>query len=256
MRNTKKPNLLYILSSAAISLTFIIKLVLDAIYKNTAQGITGILSLKILVCSIIMSLLGFALYVYVQYRVESKQKILSCPYNPNFMCCLLESGSLEGILENGSELLDDIKLAKHERQIETKEIWLLSPDLSVEDGNNVFREVVRARLNEGVHYSFVALDSPISQERAKRIRNRYKSFFTKKRMHFYLINGDEYTLFLSLYSLVIYNPSNAEDTEAFVCVGETEGSETSVYAKLNELHTQTATNITREIIRNTKEFIP
>lgn len=256
MRNKKNKNLLYILSSAAISLTFIIKLVFDAIYKNVAQGITGTLSLQILACSIIMSLLGFALYVYIQYRVENKRKILSCSYKPNFMCCLLDSGSLEGILDNGSELLDDIKLAKHERQIETKEIWLLSPDLSVEDGNNVFREVVRARLNEGVHYSFVALDSPISQERAKRIRNRYKSFFTKKRMHFYLINGDEYTLFLSLYSLAIYNPSDAENTEAYVCVGETEGSETSVYAKLNELHTQTATSITRKIIRNTEEFIP
>ena len=256
MRNKNRKNLLYILSSVAISLTFIIKLVLDAIYKNAAQGMTGTLSLQILASSIIMSLLGFSLYVYVQYRIENRRKILSCSYNPNFMCCLLGSGSLEDILENGSELLDDIKLAKHERQIETKEIWLLSPDLSVEDGNNVFREVVRARLNEGVHYSFVALDSPISQERAKRIRNRYKSFFTKKRMHFYLISGDEYTLFLSLYSLAIYNPSNEEDTEAYVCVGETEGSETSVYAKLNKLHTQTATNITREIIRYTKEFIP
>lgn len=256
MKNRKTKNLLYILSSAVFSLLFIIKPVLDELYNNAAQGITGKLSLQILACSIIMSLLGFTFFVYLQYRVESKRRVLSCSYNPNYMCCLLGSGSLDGILENGSELLDDIKLAKHERQVDTKEIWLLSPDLSVEDGNNVFREVVRARLNEGVHYSFVTLDSPLSQERAKRIRDRYKLFFTKKRMHFYLINGDEYTLFLSLYSLAIYNPSNAEDTEAYVCVGETEESETSVYAKLNELHTQTATNITREIIRNTEEFIP
>ena len=255
-RNKKIRNIRYIFSTAAISLTFVIKLVLDAIYKNATQGITGKLSLQILVCSIIISLLGFVFFVYIQYKIENKRIILSCSYNPRFMCCLLNYCSLEGIFENGSELLDDIKLAKYERQIETKEIWLLSPDLSVEEGDNVFREVVRARLNEGGCYSFVALDSPISRERAKKIKNRYKSFFSKKRMHFYLINGDEYALFLSLYSLAIYNPSNLEDIEAYVCVGETEGSETSIYAKLNELHTQTATNITRDIIKNTEEFNP
>lgn len=134
----------------------------------------------------------FCFFVYIQYKIEYKRIILSCSYNPKFMCCLLNYNSLEGIFENGSELLDDIKLAKYERQIETKEIWLLSPDLSVEEGNNVFREVVRARLNEGGCYSFVAPDSPISRERAK------------KRIHFYLIRGDEYALFLSLYSLAIY----------------------------------------------------
>lgn len=172
------------------------------------------------------------------------------------MCCLLNYSSLEGIFENGSELLDDIRLAKYERQVETKEIWLLSSDLSVEEGDNVFREVVRARLNEGVCYFFISLDSPISRERTKKIKDRYKSFFSKRRMHFYLINIDEYALFLSLYSLAIYNPSNLENIEAYVCVGETEGSETSIYAKLNKLHTQTATNITRNIIKITEEFIP
>lgn len=178
-QNKKIRNIRYIFSTVAISFAFVIKIVLDAIYKNATQGITRTLSLQILICSIIMSLFGFALFVYIQYRIEYKRIILSCAYNPKFMCCLLNYGSLEGILENSSALLDDIRLAKYERQVETKEIWLLSPDLSVEEGNNVFREVVRTRLNEGVCYFFISLDSPISRERAKKIKNYYKSFFQK-----------------------------------------------------------------------------
>lgn len=254
MPSKKIKTLIYIFATTAISLSFIIKLLLDAMYKNTAQGISGKLSIQILIGSIIITLIGFTFFVYIQYRIESKRTMLSCTYNPNFMCCLLTCGSLDSVLSN-SELIDDVKLAKYERQIVTKEIWLLSPDLSCEEGENVFKEVVRARLNEGVHYSFIALNSPVSQERAKKIRNQYKSFFTSKKMHFYLIEGSEYALFLSLYSLAIYNPSNSTDTQAYVCVGETSGSGTSVYAKLSQYHTQTATNITREIIKNTEEFI-
>lgn len=183
-QNKKIRNIRYIFSTAAISLAFVIKIVLDAIYKNATQGITRTLSLQILVCSIIMSLLGFGFFVYIQYRIENKRIILSCTYNPKYMCCLLNYSSLEGIFENGSELLDDIRLAKYERQVETKEIWLLSSDLSVEEGDNVFREVVRARLNEGVCYFFISLDSPISRERAKKIKDRYKSFFFKKKNAF------------------------------------------------------------------------
>lgn len=255
MPSKKIKTVIYLFATTIISLSFIIKLVLDAMYKNTAQGINGKLSLQILIGSIIISLIGFTFFVYIQYRVENKRMILSCTYNPNFMCCLLNCGSLDSVLNN-SELIDDIKLAKYERQIATKEIWLLSSDLSCEEGDNVFKEVVRARLSEGVHYSFIALNSPISQERAKKIWNQYKSFFKSRKIHFYLIDGSEYALFLSLYSLAIYNPSDATETQAYVCVGETSGSETSIYAKLNQYHTQTATNITREIIKNTKEFIP
>ena len=76
-------------------------------------------------------------------------------------------------------------------------------------------------------------------------------------MHFYLLKSSDYDLFLSLYAVAIYNPtSNYENTQAYVCVGETNGSETSIYAKLNESHTQHATNIAREIIDKTEEYIP
>ena len=130
-------------------------------------------------------------------------------------------------------------------------------DLSVEEGENVFKEVVKSRLFEGVKYSFIALDSPISRERAKKIKNQYKSFLTSKNMHFYLLKDSGYDLFLSLYAVAIYNPTNNyEDTQAYVCIGETNGSETSIYAKLNNFHTQHATSITREIINKTEEYTP
>ena len=244
------------LSTFILSFAFVIKIVVDAIYKTASQGVSALMLLQFLVCSIIISFTGFILFVYVQYKIENKRSVLSCTYNPRFMCCLLNQGTPDNFYSNGLELLNDIELAKVERQVDTKEIWLLSPDFSAEEGDNVFREVVRTRLNEGVHYSFVALNCPIAQERAKKIKDQYYSFYTKRRIHFYLIDGNEYALFLSLYSLVIYNPSKPKNTEAYVCVGETEGCETSVYAKLHKNHTQTATSITREIIKNTQEFQP
>lgn len=257
MSNKRIKTILYCTSAAVIVFSFSLKLVIDAVNKNIAQGIDGVLSIRILVCSIIFALSIFSFFIFVQYKLENKRGLLSCIYNPKYMCCLLDNGSLDNIFEETTELMNDVELAKYERQVDTKEVWLLSPDLSCEEGENIFKEVVRVRLNEGIQYSFIALDSPISQERAKKIKEQYKSFFTNKNMHFYLISGDEFSLFLSLYSIAIYNPTdNLGSTQAYVCVGESEGSETSIYAKLNTIHTQTATNITREIIRNTKEFIP
>ena len=248
---------LYLLSALAVALAFVIKLLLDGIYKNAAQGISASLALQMLFSSIALTLFGFFICMYSQYRTKNKRKVLACAYDQSSMCCLLNSGLTHSLFGDDSEIVDDVELAKYEREIVTNAIWLLSPDLSCEEGDNVFKEVVRSRLNEGVHYSFIALDSPISRERATRIWNEYKTFFTKKKMHFYLIDGEEYSLFLSLYSIAIYDPfNNAGGTCAYVCIGETEGSDTSIYAKINRAHTQIATNITREIIRTTREFVP
>lgn len=232
-------------------------MIVDAINRDAAKRMDIELSIEILICTIIFSLMFFSVFAYVQYKIENRRNVLSCVYDSQYLCCLLGNCCPDIFFENTSELISDIELAKLEQQIQTKEIWLVSSDLSVEAGDNVFKEIVRSRLNEGVQYSFIALDSPIAQERAIKIKNQYKSIFVNKKLHFYLIKGNEYALFLSLYALAIYNPNdNTEDTKAYVCVGESGGSDTSIYARLNQNHTQTATNIVREIICKTSEFIP
>ena len=48
----------------------LMKFVIDAIYKNTTQGITGKLSLQILVCSISISLLSFVFLFIFNTRLN------------------------------------------------------------------------------------------------------------------------------------------------------------------------------------------
>lgn len=257
MNKNKAKNFLYIISAVALSTSFVIKLIVDTVNRGNSKCMGNILPIEILVCTTVFSMLFFSFFFIIQYKIENRKNILSCIYNNRYLCCLLNNNYLNDFFEESTELINDVELAKYEQQVQTKEIWLLSSDLSVESGDNIFKEVVKTRLNEGVQYSFVALDSPLSRERARKIKNQYKSLFANKRIHFYLIEGNEYSLFLSLYALAIYNPSdNLENTQAYVCVGESGGSNTSIYAKLNQIHTQTATNITREIIRTTEEFIP
>ena len=257
MRNKKIRKLIYSFLILEISLTFIIRVILDEVNKNLMKGIEEKFIFKLLLCSIAFSLISFVVFILFQYKLERKEKNLSCIYSPSTRCCLSNCISLDNNFRFSNEIITDLELAKYERMVDTKEIWLLSLDLSVEEGENVFKEVVRSRLYEGVHYSFIALNTPISRERAKKIKSQYKSIFTSKHMHFYLLNDNEYGLFLSLYALAIYNPTdNLQKTQAYVCVGETSGSETSIYAKLDKNHAQIATNITREIINTNKEYIP
>lgn len=256
MSNNKFKHIINFISIVLLSLSFIIKLFADNIYKNLSQSanINNALMLKIITSSIIIVLIEFSFYVCIQLISENRESNLSCVHNSKFMCCL-SNYSLDNLLNNNSELIDGIRLAKYERQVKTKAIWILSPDLSCEVGNNVFKEVVRSRLSEGVKYYFIALNSNISQERARTIKKQYSTLFNKNNMHFYLIDGNEYSLFLSLYSIVIYNPENPEKECAYVCVGETSENTNSVYSKLNSAHTKLAINITRDIINNTNEFI-
>lgn len=247
----------YLLSSLIIVLAFIIKPILDSIYKNVAQEFSNEFSLLILLCSIFIVFFSFLVFVYIQYKVRHRQTILACTYDPSIMCCLMNFESGGKLFGDDKEILNDVELAKHEREVTTNEIWLLSPDLSCEASENVFTEVVRARLNEGVDYFFIALDSELSRERVRKIRNQYLNCFTKKRMHFYLIQDEVYTLFLSMYSIAIYDPVNKYGKNSvFICVGETKGSDTSIYLKVKESHAQAATNITRSIIEKTSEYIP
>lgn len=257
MRNKKIKKFFYTIASIEFSIIFVIKIIIDNLQKSFAIGVSNIFFTKIIISSILISLTFFIIFIYFQFRIENETTALSCIHNSTTKCCLYNSVSLQNYFKMNNETITDIELARYERNVETKEIWLLSIDLSVEEGENVFKEVVKSRLLEGVKYSFIALDSPISRERAKKIKNQYKSFLTKKNMHFYLLESSNYDLFLSLYAVAIYNPtSNYENTQAYVCIGETNGSETSIYAKLNEAHTQYATNITREIIDKTEEYIP
>lgn len=257
MRNKKIKKVLYILISMEVAIIFVIKIIIDYLQKNFTTGISNVFLTKIVISSVIISLISFIILVYFQFKIENKPTALSCIHNSATKCCLYNSVSLQNYFKINNETITDVELARYERNVETKEIWLLSIDLSVEEGENIFKEVVKSRLLEGVKYSFIALDSPISRERAKKIKNQYKSFLTSKNMHFYLLESSDYDLFLSLYAVVIYNPtSNYENTRAYVCIGETNGSETSIYAKLNERHTQHATNITREIINKTEEYFP
>ncbi|MCH5320552.1 MAG: hypothetical protein J1E36_02235 [Eubacterium sp.] len=257
MRNKKIKKIFYFIVSMEIAIIFAIKIILDNLQKSFATSISNMFFTKIVISSILISLTFFIIFICFQFRIENEPTALSCIYNSTTRCCLYNSISLQNYFKLNNETITDIELARYERNVETKEIWLLSIDLSVEEGVNVFKEVVKSRLFEGVKYSFIALDTPISRERAKKIKNQYKSFLTNKKMHFYLLKSSDYDLFLSLYAVAIYNPtSNNENTQAYVCIGETNGSETSIYAKLNESHTQYATNITREIINKTEEYIP
>lgn len=245
------------MSAVSLTMSFAIKLIVDTVNRGSSQCMGNKLPIEILVCTTVFSILFFSLFFVVQYKIENRKSVLSCIYNNRYLCCLLNNNYLKDFFEESTELINDVELAKYEQNVQTKEIWLLSSDLSVESGDSIFKDVVKTRLNDGVQYSFVALDSPLTRERARKIKNQYKSILTNKRIHFYLIEGNEYSLFLSLYALAIYNPSgNLGNTQAYVCVGESGGSNTSIYAKLNQIHTQTATNITREIIRTTEEFIP
>lgn len=254
MNKKRINNFFNILSAAILTISFIIKTVIETVNNGFSQCMGNVLTIEILVCTIIFSMLFFSFFFIVQYKIENRKSLFSCIYNSQYLCCLLNNNSFNDFFKKSTELVNDVELAKYEQQIQTKEIWLLSPDLSVESSDNIFKEVVKTRLNEGVKYTFIALDSPLARERARKIKNQYKSFLTNKRMHFYLIKGNEYSLFLSLYSLAIYN--DLENTQAYVCVGESGGSDTSIYAKLNQIHTQTATDITRDIIQKTTEFIP
>lgn len=257
MRNKRIKKFFYIIVSINVTIIFVIKIVVDNLQKSFATGIPNDFFIKIVISSIFISLTFFIAFTYFQFKIENKPTALSCLYNPMTKCCLYNSISLQKYFKINNETITDVELAKYERNVETKEIWLLSIDLSVEESENIFKEVVKSRLFEGVKYSFIALDTPISRERAKKIKNQYKSFLTNKNMHFYLLKSSSYDLFLSLYALAIYNPtSDYENPRAYVCIGETNGSETSIYAKLNETHTQQATNITREIISTTEEYIP
>lgn len=257
MRNKKIKKFFYIIISIEVAIIFIIKIIIDYLQKSFTTGLSNIFLTKIVILSILISLISFTILIYFQFKIENKSTALSCIHNSTTKCCLYNSVSLQNYFKINNETITDIELAKYERNVETKEIWLLSIDLSVEEGENIFKEVVKSRLQEGVKYSFIALDSPISRERAKKIKSQYRSFLTSKNMHFYLLKSSDYDLFLSLYAVAIYNPtSNYENTQAYVCIGETNGSETSIYAKLNESHTQYATNITREIIDKTEEYIP
>lgn len=257
MRNKKIKKLLHIIISLEVSISFIIKIIIDYLQKGFTSEISNIFLTRMVISSIFISLTSFVVLVYFQFKIENKPTALSCIHNSTTKCCLYNSVSLQNYFKINNETITDIELARYERNVETKEIWLLSIDLSVEEGENIFKEVVKSRLLEGVKYSFITLDSPISRERAKKIKNQYKSFLTSKNMHFYLLKSSDYDLFLSLYAVAIYNPtSNYENTRAYVCIGETNGSETSIYAKLSERHTQYATNITREIIDKTEEYIP
>lgn len=257
MRNKKIKKIFYIIISVEVSIIFVIKIFIDYLQKSFTTDIPNIFLTKIVISSILISLTSFIILIYFQFKIENEPTALSCIHNSTTKCCLYNSVSLQNYFKINNETVTDIELARYERDVETKEIWLLSIDLSVEEGENVFKEVVKSRLLEGVKYSFIALDSPISRERAKNIKNQYKSLLTSKNMHFYLLKSSDYDLFLSLYAVAIYNPtSNYEKTRAYVCIGETDGSETSIYAKLNERHTQYATNITREIIKKTEEYIP
>lgn len=257
MRNKKIKKFFYIIISLELAISFIIKIVIDYWQKSFTSSIANIFLTKMVILSILISLTSFIILVYFQFKVENKPTALSCIHNSTTKCCLYNSVSLQNYFKINNEIITDVELAKYERNVETKEIWLLSIDLSVEEGENIFKDVVKSRLLEGVKYSFIALDSPVSRERAKKIKNQYKSFLTRKNMNFYLLKSSDYDLFLSLYAVAIYNPtSNYENTRAYVCIGETDGSETSIYARLNERHTQHATNITREIIDNTERYIP
>lgn len=257
MNKKRTKGFMYAISAVVLSISFVIKSVVDTVNSGNSQYMGNTLAIEILVCTTIFSMLFFSFFFIVQYKIEIRKNVLSCIYDNRYLCCLLNNNHLNDLFEESTELINDVELAKYEQQVQTKEIWLLSSDLSVESGDNIFKEVVKTRLNEGVKYSFVALDSPLTRERARKIKNQYKSLFANKRIHFYLIEGNDFSLFLSLYALAIYNPSdNIENTQAYVCVGESGGCDTSIYAKLNQIHTQTATNITREIIRITKEFIP
>lgn len=257
MRNKKIKKIIYVISSVAVSMPFIVKIAMDILQKNFMTNISTKFVTKIVISSILISLTFFVVFIRFQFRIENEPTALSCIYCPTTKCCLCNSISLQNYFKINTETITDVELARYERNVETKEIWLISMDFSVEESENIFKEVVRNRLFEGVKYSFIALDTPISRERAKKIKNQYKSFLTNKNMHFYLLGSSEYDLFLSLYSIAIYNPtSNYEQTRAYVCIGETNGSETSIYAKLNKDHTQYATSITREIINKTEEYIP
>lgn len=257
MRNKKIKKFLYCIAVAEITIIFAVKIIIDNLKSIFTAGISTDFITKIVIFSVLMSLAIFIIFIYFQFKIENEPTALSCIHNSKTRCCLYNSVSLQNYFKINNETLTDIELARYERNVDTKEIWLISMDFSVEEGENIFKEVVRSRLFEGVKYSFIALDSPISKERAKKIKNQYKSFLTKTNMHFYLLGNSEYDLFLSLYAVAIYNPTSSyEKAQAYVCIGETDGSETSIYAKLNDAHTQYAINITREIIEKTKEYIP
>lgn len=229
--------------------------IIDSI--NGSNEIDKIDETKIILSTAVLSLIFFSSVIYFQYKIENRSKVLSCIYSPDTKCCLSYYMPLDTIYGTTHEVITDIELAEYELTVETDEIWLLSLDLSVECGDNIFKEVVRSRLKEGVQYNFISIKSPLAKERAIEIKRRYKSLFSSKKIHFYLLENNEYYLFLSLYSVAIYNPTNSDDgTQAYVCIGESNGSETSIYAKLNKTHTKIATNITREIIENTVEFYP
>ncbi len=251
LRNRIK-KIFYISSCIIAILSFAIKVIIDKI-GSTSLNISSHTYIKILVFSIIFTLMVYTLLIYFKYNNDTRRSACSCIYDPKFLCCFLHANHLKEFYGENSKIFDDVELAEIEINVKTKEIWLLSPDFSCEEGNNTFDYVVSTRLREGVHYRFVALDTPISRERARRIFKKYSTIVTRKYIHFYLITSDEYSLFLSLYSLAIYNPTNI-DTEAYVCIGETGNNENAIYAKLNEKHTQLATETVRELLENSKEI--
>lgn len=157
-----------------------------------------------------------------------------------------------------SKFIDEFELATLEGKLPLKEVWIISPDLSYECEDSFFTEVVKRNLKQGVKYKFFSQDSPDSRENSKKVYSKYTNkinqLLYKNRLVFYLSDASEFNIVLSLYSIVVYNPSpktTKHKRHVFICVGENGNDVHSVYKEIDNNHQINLTLDTIHSIMNT-----
>ena len=131
-------------------------------------------------------------------------------------------------------LIDEFTLAEFELTCNTKEIWLISSDFSVESTDNIFQSIVEKNLRRGISYTLFALDTKIARDRAVRIQNMYSHIKRRGKISVKFIDPKDAKLVFMMYNFAIYNPLHTQgmDQTAIICFGENDDTVRSIYRRL------------------------
>lgn len=261
--NSKLKNFLGILLFLILLISPVLSM-LPSVFTSISNKEKIIIYSIMLVATTIIIVLVRLSFFWVR-KNNSAKKILPCSecnICADLLCCLRVArpgvNYKDEIFKLEScKFIDEFELATIEAEYPLKEVWIISPDLSYECEDSFFTEVVKRNLKQGVKYRFFSRNSADSRENLKKVCNKYTNKITrllyKNKLFFYLADAPEFDIVLSLYSIVVYNPTPKNSKYkrcVYICVGENGYEVHSVYKEIDNSH---QINVTLDTIRSIKD---
>ncbi len=102
-------------------------------------------------------------------------------------------------------LFSEAKLIEYEGTVNTKTVWVITPDLAKdgEPGESAFQDVVRHNLRRGVQYTYIYPDNELTRAREVGLRMLFRGH--QKLLTRCVLPGEDFAK-LAIAHMVIYNP--------------------------------------------------